>query len=57
MPFVNINVRKRKSGEYKVAILDGVRNALIETIKVSERTIRFKGYMNLMKIISYIHKI
>ncbi|MGB9202166.1 tautomerase family protein [Methanobacterium sp.] len=36
MPFVNINVKKGKSGEYKVAILDGVRNALIETIKVSE---------------------
>ncbi len=36
MPFVNIEVKKGKSGEYKRAILDGVRNALIETIKVSE---------------------
>lgn len=36
MPFVNIEVKKGKSSEYKEAILDGVRNALIETIKVSE---------------------
>jgi phenylpyruvate tautomerase PptA (4-oxalocrotonate tautomerase family) len=36
MPFVKIEVKKGKSSEYKEAILDGVRNALIETIKVSE---------------------
>ena len=36
MPFVSIEVKKGKSSEYKEAILDGVRNALIETIKVSE---------------------
>ena len=36
MPFVNIEVKKGKSSEYKKAILDGVRNALIDTIKVSE---------------------
>lgn len=36
MPFINIEVKKGKSNEYKKAILEGVRNALFETIKVSE---------------------
>ena len=36
MPFVKLEVKKGKSSEYKEAILDGVRDALIETIKVSE---------------------
>jgi phenylpyruvate tautomerase PptA (4-oxalocrotonate tautomerase family) len=36
MPIVKIEIIKGKSKEYKKAILDGVHNALVETIKIPD---------------------
>lgn len=36
MPLVKIEIRKGKSDEYKKAILDGVHDALVESIKIPD---------------------
>jgi len=36
MPLVKIEIRKGKPVEYKKALLDGIHDALVQTIKIPE---------------------
>jgi len=36
MPLVKIEIRKEKSKEYKKALLDGVHQALVQSIKIPD---------------------
>jgi phenylpyruvate tautomerase PptA (4-oxalocrotonate tautomerase family) len=44
MPLVRIEIEKGKSPEYKKAILDGVHQALVETIKIPDHDRRQRLY-------------